>query len=239
MVRFSVVVPAHRIQGYLRECLESVLSQSHRDLELIVVDDCSPDAGAAIAAEYAERDARLQLVRLAQHSGTGAARNAGAARATGDHLLFLDGDDLLLPGALESLARALAERETDVLLFDHDRVDWWENVSGSGDDLAGDPLAVTPAAWNRVVRRSFWVTHGLTFTEGRAGYDEVVPMHRATLLAGERLAVLPKVCVRWRKRRGGSVSTTPGRAHFAVLDRYEELLASGPGASGQRLFGPA
>ncbi|MGW0734250.1 CDP-glycerol glycerophosphotransferase family protein [Streptomyces sp. NPDC002851] len=232
MVRFSVVVPAHRIQGYLRECLESTLGQSHRDLELIVVDDCSGDACAAIAAEYAERDPRVQLVRLDAHSGTGAARNAGAARARGAFLLFLDGDDLLLPGALAAIDRALTEHPhaPNVLLFDHDRIDWWEHVSASGDDLNGSPLGLTPAAWNRVVRRSFWHAHGLRFTEdkGKAWpYEDVVPVHRATLLATAqgRLAMLERVCVRWRKRRGGSVSTTPGRQHFAVLDQYGQLFA--------------
>ncbi|WP_055552691.1 glycosyltransferase family 2 protein, partial [Streptomyces kanamyceticus] len=69
MTRFSVVVPAHRVQGYLRECLDSVLTQSFGDLELIVVDDASPDACAAIAGEYAEGDGRAQLVRIPARAG--------------------------------------------------------------------------------------------------------------------------------------------------------------------------
>ncbi|MFC7310513.1 bifunctional glycosyltransferase family 2 protein/CDP-glycerol:glycerophosphate glycerophosphotransferase [Streptomyces monticola] len=238
MVRFSVVVPAHRIQGYLRECLESTLAQSLRDLELIVVDDCSQDACAAIAAEYAERDPRVQLVRLESRSGAGGARNAGAARARGDFLLFLDGDDLLLPGSLQAIDRALHQRDVDVLLFGHDRVDWWESVRGGGDAPGDDPLAAVPVAWNRVFRRSFWAAHGLRFTAGTDPYEDVLPVHRATLLAGERLGVLDRVCVRWRKRRGGSVSTTPGRQHFAVLSRYEELFAAPAvaGAAAARVF---
>ncbi|MBC9718163.1 CDP-glycerol glycerophosphotransferase family protein [Streptomyces sp. TRM66268-LWL] len=232
MARFSVVVPAYRVQGYLRECLESVLEQSFRDLELIVVDDCSPDASAAIAGEYAERDPRVRIVRLERHGGTGAARNAGAEHAEGEFLLFLDGDDLLLPGALDAIDDAL-DVMADVLLFGHDRVDWWETVRPGGDRLAegADPLAVTPAAWNRVIRRSFWVTHALRFDDGP--YEDVIPVHRATLLAGERLRLLDRICVRWRLRRGGSHSTTPGRAHFAITDRYERLLGS---PYGPRLF---
>ncbi|SDK69637.1 bifunctional glycosyltransferase/CDP-glycerol:glycerophosphate glycerophosphotransferase [Streptomyces indicus] len=232
MVRFSVVVPAYRVQGYLRECLESVLAQSFRDFELIVVDDCSPDASAAIAAEYAERDQRVRLVRLPRHSGTGAARNEGVAQATGEFLLFLDGDDLLLPGALDAIDDAL-DVMADVLLFGHDTVDWWDTVRPGGDDLSAgaDPLAMTPAAWNRVVRRSFWITHTLRFDDGP--YEDVVPVHRATLLAGDRLRMLDRVCVRWRRRRGGSHSTSPGRAHFAITERYERLLDS---PFGPRLF---
>ncbi|MEV5982751.1 CDP-glycerol:glycerophosphate glycerophosphotransferase [Streptomyces sp. NPDC052114] len=225
MSRFSVVVPAHRVQGYLRDCLDSVLTQSFGDLELIVVDDASPDACAAIAAEYAELDPRAQVVRVPAHAGPGPARNIGADRATGEHLLFLDGDDLLLPGALEAVDAALtAAGDPDVLLCAHDRVDWWETVRPGGDDLAGDPLAVTPAAWNRVFRRDFWHAQRLSFSDG--AYEDVVPVHTAALRAGERLAVLDRPCVRWRERRGGSFSKTPGRRHFALAERYEELLAA-------------
>ncbi|MGB8938643.1 MAG: glycosyltransferase family 2 protein, partial [Streptomyces sp.] len=174
MSRFSVVVPAHRVQGYLRECLDSVLDQNPGDLELIVVDDASPDASAAIAAECAERDPRVQLVRIPAHAGPGPARNIGADHATGTYLLFLDGDDLLLPGALEAIAEALDEAgEPDVLLYGHDRVDWWENVRAGGDDLTGDPLGVTVAAWNRVFRRDFWHERRLAFSDGP--YEDVVP----------------------------------------------------------------
>lgn len=234
MSRFSVVVPAHRVQGYLRECLDSVLDQSLGDLELIVVDDASPDASAAIAAECAERDPRVQLVRIPSHAGPGPARNIGADHATGTYLLFLDGDDLLLPGALEAIAEALDEADgPDVLLCGHDRVDWWENVRAGGDDLTGDPLGVTVAAWNRVFRRDFWHERRLAFSDGP--YEDVVPVRRATLAADARTAVLDKACVRWRERRGGSFATTPGREHFALIGRYEELLAAADPADRARL----
>ncbi|MGY0024413.1 bifunctional glycosyltransferase/CDP-glycerol:glycerophosphate glycerophosphotransferase [Streptomyces sp. YJ-C3] len=226
MSRFSVVVPAYRVQGYLRECLDSVLGQSHTDWQLIVVDDASPDASGAIAAEYAQRDPRVRVVTRPAREGVGAARTAGVDAATGDYLLFLDADDALLPGALAAIDTALtAADDPDVLLYDHDRTDWWDKVWGSGDDLDGaDPLALTPAAWNRAVRRDFWTGRGLAFTP-EGPYEDVVPAHRAVLEAGT-LATLPRPCVRWRKRRAGGLAGTPGRQHFAVVERYGELLAA-------------
>jgi CDP-glycerol glycerophosphotransferase len=214
MLRLSVVVPVHRVQGYLRETLESVLDRSDAGTELIVVDDGSTDGSAEIAAEFAERDHRTRVLSLSGHRGAGPARNAGAAEARGTYLLFLDGDDLLRPGAPEAIADRLARSEPDVLLLGHDRVDWW------GETAPADDL---PSVRNRLFRREFWTAHGLHFTDGP--YEDVLPVHRAELLAADAgtLAELDRVCVRHRIRRTGTFATTPGRHHFAVIDAYERL----------------
>lgn len=97
MPRFSVIVSAYKVQAYLHDCLESVLTQSYPDLELIAVDDRSPDACGAIIDEFAARDPRVRPVHLPENQGLGGARNAGMREAHGDYLLFLDGDDTLTP----------------------------------------------------------------------------------------------------------------------------------------------
>ena len=101
--RFSVIVPVYKVQGYLRECLDSILTQSCTDIEVIAVDDCSPDNCGAIIDEYAARDSRVTAVHLPQNVGLGRARNAGVGHATGDYLLFLDSDDSYTPGALRAI----------------------------------------------------------------------------------------------------------------------------------------
>ncbi|MER5362733.1 bifunctional glycosyltransferase family 2 protein/CDP-glycerol:glycerophosphate glycerophosphotransferase [Streptomyces sp. NPDC002785] len=223
----SVVVPVHRVQGYLRASLESVLGQGPGELELLVVDDRSGDGSAEIAAEFAARDPRVRVITLPEHRGAGPARNAGAAEARGRYLLFLDGDDLLRPSALEAITGRLAASEPDVLLLGHDRVDWWGDVSPPA------PVIPSPApmaegfstAAPRLFRHAFWTAHGLHFTDGP--YEDVLPVHRATLLASDAgtLDTLDRICVRHRIRRSGTFATTPGRHHFAILGAYEQLLA--------------
>ncbi|MFD0342001.1 CDP-glycerol glycerophosphotransferase family protein [Streptomyces sp. NPDC127117] len=216
----SVVVPAHRVQGYLRAAIESVLGQIPGEPELLVVDDGSRDGSAAIAAELARRDPRVRVITLPEHLGAGPARNAGAAAARGRYLLFLDGDGLLLPGALDAVADRLATGDPDVLLLGHDRVDRWGDVSAPGPAPDGFSTDVP-----RLFRRTFWTAHGLHFTDGP--YEDVLPVHRATLVAADAgtLDTLDRICVRHRIRRPGTPATTPGRHHFAVLDAYRRLLA--------------
>ncbi|MGW1213429.1 bifunctional glycosyltransferase/CDP-glycerol:glycerophosphate glycerophosphotransferase [Streptomyces sp. NPDC002499] len=237
MPRFSVIVPAHKVQAYLHACLESVLSQSYPDLELIAVDDCSPDGCGAVIDEFAARDPRVHAVHLPENGGLGPARNAGLALATGDYLVFLDGDDTLTPHALRAIADRLKETgEPDVLVYDYARTYW------SGDTVrnqaAGQLTEQGPApfrledrpgllhllmvAWNKAYRREFVQEHDFSFPPG---YYEDTPWTYPTLLAAESIATLDRVCVHYRQRRQGNILSTTSRSHFDVFEQYDRVFA--------------
>jgi teichuronic acid biosynthesis glycosyltransferase TuaG len=108
-VSVSVIVPCYNAAAFIGTTIESVLAQTWSELELIVVDDKSTDASAAIVEGYARADPRVRLIRLARNAGTpGAPRNAGVAAARGEWVAFLDADDLWHPRKLELQMRALA-----------------------------------------------------------------------------------------------------------------------------------
>src|SRR5687768_16263688 len=100
MTLLSLIVPAYRVQGYLRECMDSIRDQSFTDIEVIAVDDASPDSCGEILAEYAARDSRVRVVSLERNVGLGEARNIGLDQATGDYVWFVDSDDWLAEGCL-------------------------------------------------------------------------------------------------------------------------------------------
>ncbi|MET8582621.1 glycosyltransferase, partial [Streptomyces collinus] len=237
MPRFSVIVPCFKVQGFLRECLDSVLLQSFGDLELIAVDDCSPDDCGAILDEYADRDPRVKVLHLPENVGLGRARNAGLPHATGDYLLFLDSDDTLTPGALRATADRLAETgDPDVLVFDYARTYWWggtrRNVlahvlAQAGPDtftVAGRPeiLDLLMVVWNKVYRRDFVEEHGFAFPPG---YYEDTPWTFPVLLSARRIAVLDRICLNYRQRRQGNILSTTSRKHFDIHDQYERVFA--------------
>lgn len=110
------------VQAYLHECLESVLEQPFTDLELIAIDDCSPDGSGTIIDEFAARDPRVRAIHLTENTGLGRARNAGLERATGEYVIFLDSDDSLTPDALHAISDRLKNTDTpDVLVYDYER----------------------------------------------------------------------------------------------------------------------
>jgi CDP-glycerol glycerophosphotransferase (TagB/SpsB family)/glycosyltransferase involved in cell wall biosynthesis len=237
VARFSVIVPAYRVQGYLRECLDSVLAQSFTDVEVIAVDDASPDGCGAIIDEYAARDGRVKAVHLEHNGGLGPARNAGMAAARGDYLLFLDGDDTWTPGTLAAVAERLEQTgDPQVLVYDYARTYWWgltqRNVmahvlAAPGPEVftvAERPrlLDLIMVAWNKAYRRDFITEGGFTFPPG---YYEDAAWTFPVMLSAERVACLDRVCVHYRQRRTGSILRTAGRAHFDVLHQYDRVFA--------------
>ncbi|MEV8596449.1 bifunctional glycosyltransferase family 2 protein/CDP-glycerol:glycerophosphate glycerophosphotransferase [Streptomyces sp. NPDC052012] len=237
MPRFSVIVPAYQVQAYLHECLESVLSQSYPDLELIAVDDCSPDACGAVIDEFAARDPRVRAVHLPRNAGLGPARNAGLERATGDYLVFLDGDDTLTPDALMTMADRLKETgEPDVLVYDYARTYWSgqavrNRVAAQLTERGPAPfrledrpglLNLLMVAWNKAYRREFVEREGFVFPPG---YYEDTPWTYPVLMTAESIATLDRVCVHYRQRRVGGILRTTSERHFDVFDQYDRVFA--------------
>ncbi|MEU6589254.1 CDP-glycerol glycerophosphotransferase family protein [Streptomyces sp. NPDC046881] len=236
MPRFSLIVPCFKVQGFLRECLDSVLGQSFGDFELIAVDDRSPDGCGAILDEYAARDPRVKVLHLPENVGLGRARNAGLPHATGDYLFFLDSDDTLTPGALRAVADRLAEADDpDVLVFDYARTYWW---GGTRRNVLAPVLAEAPATfavseypqildllmvvWNKVYRREFVAENGFEFPPG---YYEDTPWTFPVMLSARRIAALDRICLNYRQRRQGNILSTTSRKHFDIHDQYERVFA--------------
>ena len=125
MTRFSIVLPVYNVRAYLRDCVDSILSQSFGDFELIAVDDHSPDHSGEILDEYAAIDPRVEVIHLKKNVGLGLAREAGIAAATGEYLLFVDSDDLMAAGSLAAIsARIDATDAPDIVVFDYSRQYW-------------------------------------------------------------------------------------------------------------------
>ncbi|MFF9091868.1 CDP-glycerol glycerophosphotransferase family protein [Streptomyces sp. NPDC014802] len=235
--RFSIVVPAYGVEAYLRDCLDSVLSQSFTDFEVIAVNDASPDACGAIMDEYAGLDSRVVAVQLEQNVGLGRARNAGMARARGTYLIFLDSDDTLLPGSLQAIARRLEETgDPELLVFDYERTYWDGRVSPNAKrsvlsdgprgafrlDDHPDLLQLLQVAWNKAYRRDFVERWGFEYP---AGYYEDTPWTYPVLVAAETIALLDRVCVHYRQRRQGSILSSSSRKHFDVFDQYDLVFS--------------
>lgn len=122
-VKISVVIPVYKVEAYLERCVTSVLNQSMNDLEVILVDDGSPDHCPVICDEYANQDERVKVIHK-ENGGLASARNAGMKSASGKYLFFLDSDDWLELDGLEVLYKKAEEYQVDFVRYRAIRTGW-------------------------------------------------------------------------------------------------------------------
>ncbi|MEV0226711.1 CDP-glycerol:glycerophosphate glycerophosphotransferase [Streptomyces sp. NPDC050704] len=213
MPRFSIIVTVQGVAGRLPAMLDSALTQSFADFELIPACEDPHSPAAAVVAEYAERDSRVV-------PATGSAlRDAGLRTATGTYVLLLDEHHSLAPRALAAIDDRLRETgEVDVLRLGHEHVPWWGGAPATERFEDRDPTDVRLPVWAIAYRRTFLADHQLAFPDGPftdLGWSGLVA------LATEETAVLPTVCVRHHERRQGG--RAPGE-QAGLLDQVELVL---------------
>lgn len=113
---FSVIVPVYNVEKYLRECVDSILSQTFEDFELILVNDGSKDSSGAICDEYAAKDNRVKVIHK-ENGGQSTARNVGVKAATGEYAVFLDSDDMLADNHFFEDVKNKSADNTDIVVF--------------------------------------------------------------------------------------------------------------------------
>ena len=228
----SVVVPVYAVERYIAECLDSILAQTYRNLEVVVVDDGSPDGSMEIVEQYAAKDDRIRIVHQ-ENAGLGAARNRGIDEARGDLVTFVDSDDTIPDNAIAAHVRQLVRSGSDFSVGALERQQsestylqkpWsrrLHEVLRRGVHLEEAPEAMANVfACTKVFRADFLERIGLRFPVG-VRYEDQVPITRAYLLANT-FDILPDIVYRWRSRRDGS-SITQQKARKD--DLHDRLLA--------------
>lgn len=118
MVKVSVLVAVYNAEPYLRQCLDSLVGQTLREIQVICVDDASTDGSWVILQEYARKDTRVEIIHLEKNGGQAKARNIALQKAMGAYVCFLDSDDWFAPDSLETVLRAFdRDEEIDSVLF--------------------------------------------------------------------------------------------------------------------------
>lgn len=236
--KISVIIPIYRVEQYLCKCVESVLAQTYHNMEVILVDDGSPDGCGKICDEYAERDERVKVIHK-PNGGVASARNAGLDAATGEWIGWVDSDDWAEPALFETLLQGALETSAEISVCGH-----WEEYRGRREVSGWQELRVLDTEqalgellengrmknllWDRIFHRTLF--DGLQFPEGRT-YEDIAVMHWLFLRA-EKVACLPEVLYHYRQREGSIVDNTSlGNRinhYIASKERYDALSGEWP-----------
>lgn len=222
----SVIIPVYKVECYLRECLESVLAQDYDALEVILIDDGSPDGSGAICDEYAAKDSRVKVIHQ-KNGGAAAAKNAGLRMATGEYLSFVDSDDTLEPGAYRHMQSLLEETGADVVqcAFRDVYVGRWEDQvfrKGREEEDKFSYLTRLPEdwtcslLWNKLYRRALY--EGVFFEEGHRIDDEYFTYQG--ILRAEKILYDDRVVYNYRRRLSGAMASPAAREQL-IFDRAD------------------
>ena len=216
----SVIIPVYNVEKYLERCVRSVIQQTLRALEIILVDDGSPDGCPAMCDEYARQDARVRVIHK-KNGGLASARNAGLREATGEYIFFLDSDDWLNLDGLERLYRTACEYDVDFVRYRAIRSYWpglGEHAPVRVEDvremrgglynreqiekeiyprlIATKQLTMGPivGAWASLYRTSFLRNHRLAFDE-QVKFSEDMIFSAKVVLCAQRFYYIDDACV--------------------------------------------
>lgn len=236
--KISVIVPVYKVEPYLRKCLDSIVNQTYRNLEIILVDDGSPDNCGAICDEYAARDGRIQVIHQA-NGGVSAARNSGLAEATGDWVGWVDSDDWIEPDMYEYMLKNVLEQNADIAVCG--RIEWypdkncfwvWEDTQVLDTEQALEKLLENKLMGNylcdKLWRRGLF--QGIVFPIGRT-FEDIAIAHRLFLRA-KCVVCLPKAKYNYLQHPESIVANASllnrWNHYAAAKDRYDEMQNDWP-----------
>lgn len=233
----SVIIPCYNAEKNLVQCIDSICTQTLKQIEIICVDDGSADATLDILEDYRKKDSRIQVIRQ-KNAGAGAARNAGMKCASGEYLSFLDADDFFEPEMLEKAVAAAETWQADYVVFRADRYysseDRYEEIPWSLRSSDLPPympfsyrqltdnvfLSFVGWAWDKLFRRSFVQEHHLRFQEQRTTNDMLFVF--SALICAKRIAAIQDVLAHQRRGSSDTLSVTREKSWHCF---YDALLA--------------
>ena len=219
----SIIIPVYNVAAYIEESLESVLHQTYRNLEILLIDDGSTDGSEKICDEYEKRDSRIRVVHQ-ENRGLSAARNTGLNMMSGDAVAFLDSDDALMPDYIEKMVASMVKENADLVLCKYLTYRTTGRMSGEGVDrvrplIAGgiyDHVTALQAmadrqfnhsAWNKLYSRKLW--DGIRYPEGQV-YEDIATTFQIVSRC-DKICILDNPLYRYRKRPGSILETHSSR----------------------------
>ena len=209
----SVIVPVYKVEKYLDRCVQSIVDQTYRNLEIILVDDGSPDNCGNMCDAWAEKDARIKVIHK-KNGGGAQARNVGLDLGSGDYIAFVDSDDFLLPQMYESLMNTVLQTGCEIAECGYHRV---EQDTAPADTAVSEPVRIFTAeealrenikdhicrqlVWNKLYHRD--VLRDVRFVEGRFIDDEFFTYR--TLGNACKVAVISDKLYCYRQQQGSAM----------------------------------
>ena len=239
MCEISVIIPVYNVEKYLKECLDSVVNQTFKDIEIMCVNDGSSDGSLTILKQYADRDNRIKIITQ-KNQGLGAARNTGLKKAKGKYIYFIDSDDYINVKTLEKLYNNIISNNSDMVLFKFQSFGGDKNIYKQGEgfklgndysnlsfnynDIKRHVLNSAYSACLKLYKKEFLDSFDdFYFYEGLLFED--VPFHVKAMLRASKLSYVNESLYYYRQNEDSLINTQTKSADiFKIIDIVESFL---------------
>ena len=234
-VKVSVVMPVYNVENYIEECLDSLINQTLKEIEIICVDDGSTDGTLKLLYKYEEADSRVKIIQQ-QNQYAGVARNNGMKHAVGEYIIFLDSDDFFEKTMLEKMYNEAKRTEADLVLcggqvFDDATKEtkpapWFlktkilpKELPFSYRDTDGQLLnAISPAPWTKMFKKEFVDKSGIQFQPFQNSND--VYFIFVMVCTSERISYVDEALVNYRRGMSTNLQSKKHKAPLCFLEAY-------------------
>lgn len=228
----SFIIPVYKVESYLRQCVDSITCQTYRDIEVILVDDGSPDNSPQLCDLLAREDNRIRVIHK-ENGGLSDARNAGLKAATGDYVAFVDGDDFWLSRDDLSGLLEVAEKQSESDFIGYNCKYYYPDTENYSSWVAYSDKLLTPVDKNtavielvksgtfpmsaclKLMKRDFLVKNDLFFVKGQIAED--IPWFINVLDTCDKCSFINQYVYSYRQNVAGSITKTSGRRSFDSL----------------------
>lgn len=239
--KVSVIIPVYNTEEYLRECLDSVVNQTLKEIEIICVDDGSTDSSLEILKEYAQRDNRFTIITQ-ENLHAGVARNAGLAVAKGEHVSFLDSDDWFELNMLQEMYENIVQANSNIACCQYRDIDVKTGDLGEIrgiNQILGNEVVITikkdnypnsyisisnPMPWNKIISNSFIKKNNIYFQNIQSSNDIYFSM--LSLAVSNKITLVYKPLINYRCNRINSLKNTRDKSPLSFYYAYRGLYNS-------------
>lgn len=231
--KISIVLPVYKTERYLQQCLESIVNQTLKEIEIIIVHDAPTEKEKEIIKSFLQHDKRIKYIINSEPKSLGKARNQGFDIATGEYLGCVDSDDFIALNMFEKLYTHAKKFDADVcfcainsvdcakndfvephLIDTKDIPDEFENKAFAFDQISQGVFNLNCNAFNRIYKHSFYLTENLHYPEG-VKFEDIIPYFHG-MLAAKKIAYINEALYYYRQNRNGSIFNSRNNAPSVI-----------------------
>lgn len=235
MDKVSIIVPVYNVEKYLKEAIESIINQTYKNIEIILIDDGSTDKSGEICDYYASKDLRIKVIHK-ENGGLSETRNIGLDNATGKYLMFLDSDDFMELNAVENMYNEIAEKQADYVIGNYinatEEGEKWDKPIFDLKKYTPFKLSITEytnsffimnsSVCNKIFNKKFIDNLGLRFVIGLPAEDAIFTTY--CFMHAKNVYYVPYLIFNYRQRKGGSISSSCNTKYFDGINKAYKII---------------